>query len=169
MRAPGSRPLCASAAREVAYPIAHVWDTMATLLPYCSVCDVSAIVDTPGELGVGTEFRAFSGRLAEPVDDETVAAGGMPGEIVDWSPQKSVATRLQTSGESVVVSVQMAAASPDTTLVTISVEVTPRAQNRLTMAMSRSSYLRMATRTVEGEIDKLPAHLDLAETSRADD
>ena len=172
MRDPGNRPLFASATREVAYPVEHVWAAMATLLPYCPVCDVSAIVDdtdeapgAPGELGVGTQFRAFPGRRT--LDDETASDGGMPGEIVDWSPNRSVATRLEADAESVVVRVEMAAASPDTTLVTISVEVRPRVHNRIIMAMSRSSYVRMASRTVEGEIAKLPAHLALHEDSRA--
>jgi len=156
------RTLQASAAREVAYPVEHVWLTMATLLPYCSVCDVSAVVDSPGELRVGTAFRAFRGRLAARADGEAVE-GGMPGEIVDWAPQRSVATRLQAGGETVRVCVDMAAASPDTTLVTISVEVTPVLRSRLAAAMTRSSYLRMARQTVEGEIEKLPAHLALRE------
>lgn len=149
----------ASASREVAYPVEHVWRAMATLLPYCSVCKVSAIVDTEGELGLGSQFRAFTGRLPDEPDDGVGAKRGMPGEVVDWSPQKSVATRLEADGESVVVSVEMCAVSPDTTMVTISVEVTPRMRNRLALAMTRSSYARMTSRTVEGEIEKLPAHL----------
>lgn len=161
MRQSETHVMSASATREVAYSVEHVWSAMATLLPYCSVCDVSAIVDAPGELGLGTEFRAFSGRLAERPDDGKPIDGGMPGVIVDWSPQKSVATRLDADAESVVVWVQMASASPDTTLVTIRVEVTPRTRNRIATAMARSSYLRVAKRTVEGEIDKLPAHLAL--------
>ena len=153
--------LRASAAREVAYPVDHVWQAMATLLPYCSVCDVSAIVDSPGELRTGTAFRAFRGRVAAPTDGDDVVEGGMPGEIVDWSPHRSVATRLEAGGETVRVCVEMAAAGPDTTLVTISVEVTPVMRSRVAAAMTRSSYLRMAKRTVEGEIEKLPAHLAL--------
>ena len=156
------RSLRASAAREVAYPVEHVWQAMATLLPYCAVCDVSAIVDSPGELGIGTAFRAFRGRVANPTDGDGVE-GGMPGEIVDWSPQRSVATRLEAGGETVRVGVDMAAASPDTTLVTISVEVTPVLRSRVAAVMTRTSYLRMAKRTVEGEIEKLPAHLALLE------
>ncbi|MDQ3715790.1 MAG: SRPBCC family protein [Actinomycetota bacterium] len=157
-----SQPHRASAVREVAYPVEHVWSAMATLLPYCSVCDVSVIVDSPGRLEAGTKFRAFSGRAAQ-TDGMLAAEGGMPGEIVDWSPQHSVATRLEAGRETVVVRVEMAAASPDTTLVTISVEVTPHLGSRLAAAMSRSSHARMARRTVEGEIAKLPAHLALLE------
>ncbi|MGI8625474.1 MAG: hypothetical protein ACR2J5_02725 [Geodermatophilaceae bacterium] len=167
------RTVRASAAREVAYPVEHVWQAMATLLPYCSVCDVSAVVDTPGEVGVGTAFRAFRGPIAAPTDGDVVEGGmpgeivivegGMPGEIVDWSPQRSVATRLEAGGETVRVGVDMAAASPDTTLVTISVEVTPVLRSRVAAVMTRTSYLRMAKRTVEGEIEKLPAHLALLE------
>jgi len=187
MRESGSPSVNATAVREVAYPVEHVWRAMATLLPYCSVCQVSAIVDSDGELGLGSEFRAFPGRLPDqpqnaagrevsdsrgggvgPVggagaQDVAGPARGMAGKIVDWSPQRSVATRLEASTETVVVAVEMAAASRDTTLVTISVEVTPRMRNRLAMAMTRTSYARMATRTVQGEIDKLPAHLALAE------
>ncbi len=138
---------------------------MATLLPYCSVCNVSTIVTGEGELGLGTEFRAFSGRLkTNPENTDTVAYDvGMRGEIVDWSPQRSVATRLEAGSESVGVRVEMVSASPDTTLVTIIVEVTPRERGRLALAMTRSSYLRMAKRTVRGEIEKLPAHLALLE------
>lgn len=157
-----ARSMKASAVREVAYPVEHVWRAMATLLPYCSVCHVSAIVDSEGELRLGTEFRAFSGRLPEDCDKAAELHRGMAGEIVDWKPQRSVATRLEADGETVVVRVEMTPASPDTTLVTISVEVTPRLRNRLALAMTRSSYARMATRTVEGEIEKLPAHLALA-------
>ena len=151
----------ASAVREVAYPVEHVWQAMATLLPYCTVCDVSTVVDSPGELACGTAFRAFRGRIADPSSGPYVAEGGMSGEIVDWLPQRSVATRLEAGNETVVVRVQMTPASPDTTLVTISVEVRPRARSRVAAAITRSSYARMATRTVEGEIEKLPAHLEL--------
>lgn len=153
----------AAAAREVAYPVEHVWLAMATLLPYCAVCDVSSIVDSPGELRAGTEFRAFPGRAAERTEGAAAVEGGMVGQIIDWSPRRSVATRLETGSENVVVRVDLAAASPDTTLVTISVEVTPHVRNRIVAAMTRSSYARMARRTVEGEIEKLPAHLALLE------
>lgn len=177
MSAAGTRPLQASAAREVAYPVEDVWRAMATLLPYCSVCAVSTIVDTPGALRLGTEFRAFPGRIQQTTDDADVVAGGMPGEIggmpgeivgmpgeiVEWSPRRSVATRLKTGGEDVVVRVGMTSASPDTTLVTISVEMTPLLRGRLAAAMTRSSFTRIAKRTVEGEIEKLPAHLALLE------
>lgn len=151
--------LTATATREVAYPVGRVWQAMATLLPYCSVCDVSAIVDSPGDLRIGTTFRAFRGPAA--AEAEAGGADGMPGEIVDWSPQRSVATRLDTGGETVRVSVEMAAASPDTTLVTISVDVRTLSRSRLAAMMTRSSYARMAKSTVEGEIRKLPAHLAL--------
>jgi len=184
MRDRASQQQRASAVREVAYPVEHVWQAMATLLPYCSVCDVSVSVISPGQLRAGTEFRAFPGRRTERADgpDATPAAdgpvptpaadgpvpmraadGGMPGEIIDWSPQRSVATRLEAGSETVVVRVEMSTATPDTTMVTISVEVTPHLRSRIAAAMSRSSYVRMATRTVEGEIEKLPAHLALLE------
>jgi len=175
MRDTASHPQRASAVREVAYPVEHVWQAMATLLPYCSVCDVSVIVISPGQLRAGTEFRAFPGRRTERADgagatrpaDGPVAMraadGGMPGEIIDWSPQRSVATRLEAGSETVVVRVEMSTATPDTTMVTISVEVTPHLRSRIAAAMSRSSYVRMARRTVEGEIEKLPAHLALLE------
>ena len=193
MRDRASQQQRASAVREVAYPVEHVWQAMATLLPYCSVCDVSVSVISPGQLRAGTEFRAFPGRRTERADgpDATPAAdgpvamraadgpdatrpadgpvatraadGGMPGEIIDWSPQRSVATRLEAGSETVVVRVEMSTATPDTTMVTISVEVTPHLRSRIAAAMSRSSYVRMARRTVEGEIEKLPAHLALLE------
>ncbi|MBA3278763.1 MAG: SRPBCC family protein [Geodermatophilaceae bacterium] len=162
MRDTSSQPHRASAVREVAYPVEHVWSAMASLLPYCSVCDVSVIVDSPGDLEAGTKFRAFSGHAAQ-TDGMPSAEGGMAGEIVDWAPQQTVATRLEAASETVVVCVEMAPASQDTTLVTISVQVTPRLRSRLAAAMSRSSYARMARRTVEGEIQKLPAHLALLE------
>lgn len=161
MRDSSTSGLRASASREVAYPVEHVWPAMATLLPYCSVCDVSTIVAGGGELAVGTEFRAFSGRLETPADGVEPVEGGMAGEVVEWSPHKLVATRLEADSETVVVAVEMASASPDTTLVTITVEVRPRIRSRLALAMTRSSYSRMARRTVEGEIEKLPAHLAL--------
>ncbi len=173
MRDTASQPQRASAVREVAYPVEHVWQAMATLLPYCPVCDVSAVVTSPGSLQAGTEFRAFSGRRTErtdgtPAGDAGASADGMPGEIIDWSPQQSVATRLEAGSETVVVRVEMSSASPDTTLVTISVEVTPHLRSRIAAAMSRSSYARMARRTVEGEIAKLPAHLALLDEPERD-
>lgn len=155
----------ASGCREVAYPVEHVWQAMATLLPYCPVCDVSAMLDGPGELHIGTTFRAFPGRVYERPDEISAAEGGTPGEIVHWSLHEVVATRLEAGNETVVVQVEMAAASPDTTLVTISVGVTPQGQGRLAKAMARTSYARMVRRTVEGEIEKLPAHLALLEAA----
>lgn len=153
----------ASGSREVAYPVDHVWQAMATLLPYCPVCDVSAILESPEELGVGTEFRAFPGWVDEHADAAPAVGGGTPGEIVDWLPNESVSTCLEAANETVVVRVDMATASPDTTLVTITVEVTPHPSSRLAAAMARTSYAKMARRTVEGEIEKLPAHLALLE------
>jgi len=161
----GARTTRASGRREVAYPVEHVWLAMATLLPYCSVCDVSAIVDSPGDPGLGTEFRAFSGQFSGPLGSGDIVEGGMPGAIVDWSPRLSVATRLMTGSEDVVVRVDMTSASPDTTLVTISVEMTPLMKGRLAAAMTRSSYARMARRTVESEIEKLPEHLAMLDSA----
>jgi hypothetical protein len=82
----------ASGSREVPFDRARVWRALAVLAPYCTVCDVSYVVDATGAPGVGTTFVCVPGRLD---GDAQPPAGAPRGEIVEWEPRQAVTTRLE--------------------------------------------------------------------------
>ncbi|MEX5720583.1 SRPBCC family protein [Geodermatophilus maliterrae] len=145
----------ASGSREVAAPRSRVWRALAVLEPYCAVCDVSYVVD--GErAGPGATFVCVPGQLAE---GETPRAGAPRGEIVEWEPERVVATRLELTPETWTTRIELADADAGSTRVTVTLTHRPR-RVRLADRLSRSALQRMVQRTVDDELAKLPAHVD---------
>jgi polyketide cyclase/dehydrase/lipid transport protein len=145
----------ASGTREVAAPRHRVWQALAVLRPYCAVCDVSYVIE--GERsGPGARFVCVPGRLAE---EESPRAGAPRGEIVEWEPERVVATRLELTPETWTTRIELADAGTGTTSVTVTLTHAPR-RPRLADRLSRRAVQQLVQRTVDGELDKLPAHLD---------
>lgn len=150
-------PVSASGAREVPYDRGRVWRALAVLSPYCAVCDVSYVVDGAGAPGRGTRFVCVPGRLE---DGDRPRAGAPQGEIVEWEPRRVVATRLELTPEIWTTRIELADTGPGTTRVTISVTHEPRSGNRLLQRLQRGGVRQMVQRTVAGELDRLPQHVE---------
>jgi hypothetical protein len=154
------QPVTASGSRELPHERRRVWEALAVLAPYCAVCDVSYVVDGAGAPGPGTRFVCVPGRL----DDGVRPPAGAPrGEIVEWVPQERVTTRLRLTPETWTTTIELADAGPAATLVTITVSHEPRSDGRLTQRLTqrlmRGGVREMVQRTVDGELDRLPAHV----------
>jgi hypothetical protein len=143
----------ATGTREVPHPRAEVWRALAVLEPYCAVCDVSYVVS--GSAGKGASFVCVPGRL----DGRTPDAGAPRGEIVEWDPTELVATRLELTPETWTTRIELADAAEGATRVTVTVTQEPRGGNRLVQRLQRPAMQRLVQRTVDGELDKLPAHI----------
>ncbi|MGY1622365.1 SRPBCC domain-containing protein [Geodermatophilus sp. SYSU D00965] len=147
----------ASGTREVPFDRARVWRALAVLAPYCTVCDVSYVVDGSGAPRVGTTFLCVPGRLDA---DAQPPAGAPRGEIVEWDPERTVATRLELTPETWTTRIELADAGPGATRVTITLTHEPRSGGRLVRRLQRGAVRQMVQRTVDGELDKLPAHVE---------
>jgi hypothetical protein len=151
------QPVTASGTREVPYDRGRVWRALAVLAPYCAVCDVSYVVDGTGTTGRGTRFVCVPGRLE---DGAQPPAGAPQGEIVEWEPRRSVATRLELTPETWTTRIELADAGPGATRVTITVGHQARTGGRLLQRILRSSVRRLVQQTVDGELDKLSRHVE---------
>ena len=143
----------ASGSREVPHPREQVWRALAVLEPYCAVCDVSYVVS--GSAGKGATFVCVPGRL----DGVVPSATAPKGEIVEWAPPASVATRLELTPEVWTTRIQLDEAGAAATRVTITVTHEPRGGSRVLQWMTRNGMQRLVQRTVDGELAKLPAHI----------
>ena len=154
------QPVTVTGSREVPHERRRVWEALAVLAPYCAVCDVSYVVDGAGPPRRGTRFVCVPGRLDDVVQPP---AGAPQGEIVEWVPQERVTTRLQLTPETWTTTIELADAGPGTTRVTITVSHEPHAAGRLTQRLTqrlmRGGVREMVQRTVDGELDRLPAHV----------
>ncbi len=154
------QPVTVTGSREVPHERRRVWEALAVLEPYCSVCDVSYLVDGRSRPGLGTRFVCVPGRLDDGVQPP---AGAPRGEIVEWVPQERVTTRLELTPETWMTRIELADAGPGATRVTITVSHEPhsdgRLTHRLTQRLMRGGVREMVQRTVDGELDRLPAHV----------
>ena len=142
--------------REVPEPRAEVWRALAVLEPYCAVCDVSYVVAEEGAaLGVGTTFVCAPGRL----DGAPPAPGAPRGEIVDWKPKRSVTTRLVLTPETWTTRIELADTDAGGTRVTMTITHEPTGGSRVVRRLQRGALRRLVQRTVDAELDKVPAHL----------
>ena len=146
----------ATGVREVPEPRTAVWRALAVLEPYCSVCDVSYVVgDGAGEPDVGTTFVCAPGRL----DGAAPQEGAPQGEIVDWTPPSLVTTRLELTPETWTTRIELADTPSGGTRVTMTITHRPTAGGRLVRRLQRSGVRRLVQRTVDAELDKVPAHV----------
>jgi uncharacterized protein YndB with AHSA1/START domain len=143
----------ASGTREVPHPREQVWRALAVLEPYCAVCDVSYVVEGPAGKGAG--FVCVPGRL----DGGTPPRTAPRGEIVEWDPPRLVESRLELTPETWTTRIELAEAGEQATRVTVTVSHEPRGGSRLVQRIQRNALRRLVERTVQGELDKLPAHI----------
>ena len=141
----------------MAAPRGRVWRALAVLEPYCAVCDVSYVVDG-GQPGTGTRFVCVPGRLSgrEP------RAGAPRGEILEWEPERVVATRLELTPETWTTRIELADAGDGGTRVTMTVTHEPTTGSRIVRRLQRGALRRLVQRTVDAELDKVPAHVERA-------
>jgi hypothetical protein len=150
----------ASGVREVSQPRAEVWRALAVLEPYCAVCDVSYVVGADAALGVGTTFVCAPGRL----DGRPAPAGAPQGEIVDWVPPRLVTTRLVLTPETWTTRIELADTGSGGTRVTMTITHQPTGGGRVVRRLQRGALRRLVQRTVDAELEKVPAHVDRATT-----
>jgi hypothetical protein len=145
----------ATGACEVPEPRAEVWRALAVLEPYCPVCDVSYVVDGASAPEVGTTFVCASGRL----DGEEPKSGAPRGEIVEWAPPRLVATRLELTPETWTTRIALADTAAGGTRVTITITHEPTTGGRVIRRLQRNAMRRLVQRTVDAELEKVPAHI----------
>jgi hypothetical protein len=149
-------PTTATGVREVPEPRAEVWRALAVLEPYCAVCDVSYVVgDDAAEPGVGTTFVCAPGRL----DGSPPAAGAPQGEIVDWAPTRLVTTRLELTPETWTTRIDLEDTDAGGTRVTMTITHEPTGGGRVVRRLQRGAMRRLVQRTVDAELEKVPAHV----------
>ena len=146
----------ATGVREVPQARREVWRALAVLEPYCSVCDVSYVLDEDaGPPGVGTSFVCAPGRLEGPP-----AAGAPQGEIVEWDPPRVVTTRLRLTPETWTTRIELAGTGDGGTRVTMTVTHEPVGGGRVVRRLQRGALRRLVQRTVDAELAKVPAHVE---------
>ena len=150
------RRTTASGACQVPQPRAEVWRALAVLEPYCAVCDVSYVLgDADRGPDVGTTFVCAPGRL----DGAAPAAGAPRGEIVAWEPESRVTTRLELTPETWTTSIELSDTRSGGTRVAISISHEPTGGGRVVRRLQRNALRRLVQRTVDAELEKVPAHV----------
>jgi Polyketide cyclase / dehydrase and lipid transport len=144
----------ASGVREVPQARGQVWQALAVLGPYCAVCDVTYVVRGTG---TGTTFVCVPGRGdgAEP------GADALRGEIVEWQPRRLVATRLQLPAETWTTRIELADTAGGGTRVTMTLGFESPGERRLVERVQGRARQRLVQRTLDAELDKVPAHIAL--------
>jgi hypothetical protein len=150
----------ANGVREVPEPRGEVWRALAVLEPYCAVCDVSYVIGDAGTPRVGTTFVCAPGRL----DGAPPAPGSPQGEILDWQPQRLVTTRLVLTPETWTTRIELADTENGGTRVTMTITHEPTAGGRVVRRLQRGALRRLVQRTVDAELEKVPAHVARVQT-----
>jgi uncharacterized protein YndB with AHSA1/START domain len=145
----------ATGTREFPQPRKEVWQALAVLEPYCSVCDVSYVVEGAAVPGLGTTFVCAPGRL----DGAPAKAGAPRGEIVAWEPMRVVATRLVLTPETWTTRIELDDAPGAGTRVTMTITHEPTGGGRVVRRLQRNALRRLVQRTVDAELDKVPLHV----------
>ena len=154
--APASAPTTASGTREVPQARAEVWRALAVLEPYCAVCDVSYVLAETGRgPEAGTTFVCAPGRL----DGAAPAQGAPRGEIVAWEPERLVTTRLELTPETWTTRVELDDTAGGGTRVSITITHEPTRGRRIVRRLQRNALRRLVQRTVDAELEKVPAHV----------
>jgi hypothetical protein len=145
-----------SGVREVPQPRAEVWRALAVLEPYCAVCDVSYVLgDGAGAPGLGTTFVCAPGRL----DGGPPGPGAPQGEIVEWKPRRLVTTRLLLTPETWTTRIELDDTDTGGTRVTMTITHEPTGGSRVVRTLQRGAMRRLVQRTVDAELEKVPAHV----------
>ena len=151
----------ASGSRDLPFARQHIWRALARLPEYCEVCDVSYVVLGPSEagVGIGSRFVCVRGRHphAEP------PAGAVEGEIVEWAPDESFGTRLQSTSGTWHVRTELADVAAGTTRVTMTVRHDDDRGGLLRRGARRRRLGALVHSTLHSELAKLPDHLRAVE------
>jgi hypothetical protein len=151
----------ASGVRTVPQPRDQVWEALAVLEPYCAVCDVSYVVSgADGGPGVGTMFVCAPGRL----DGGPPKPGSPRGEIVAWEPPRLVESRLELTPETWTTRIELADTEDGGTRVTITLTHEPTRTGWVVRRLQRGAMQRLVQRTVDAELEKVPAHVARVQT-----
>jgi len=142
----------ATGTRDVPQSRAEVWRALAVLQPYCPVCDVSYVVSGSG---ARTTFVCAPGRL----DGAPPPSGAPVGHILEWRPARLVTTRLELTPETWTTRIAFDDAPGGGTRVTMTITHEPNAGARLVRWVQRAAGRRMVQRTVDTELEKVPAHI----------
>jgi hypothetical protein len=146
----------ATGVREVPQPRTEVWRALAVLEPYCAVCDVSYVLGDGGQTpDVGTTFVCAPGRL----DGTEPAVGAPRGEIVAWEPESLVTTRLVLTPETWTTRIELSDSASGGTRVAIAITHEPTSGGRVVRRLQRNALRRLVQRTVDAELEKVPAHV----------
>jgi hypothetical protein len=148
----------ATGVRDVPQSRAEVWQALAVLEPYCSVCDVSYVVEGTSGPRVGTTFVCAPGRLEGGVPKD----GAPRGEIVAWEPKRVVATRLELTPETWTTRIELDDVPGEGTRVTMTITHEPTGGGRIVRRLQRGALRKLVQRTVDAELDKVPAHISRA-------
>lgn len=144
----------ATGERELPEPPGRIWAALAVLRPYCPVCDVSYVVTGSGR---GATFVCVPGRL----DGGPPPAGGTRGEILEWAPPRRVTTRLERAGEAWTTRLELTATASGGTRVTMVLRCEPTG-GALAAALQSRALQRLVQRTLDGELARLPDHVEAA-------
>jgi hypothetical protein len=136
--------------REVPQDRRTVWRALAVLEPYCPV---SYVVHGTG---LGTTFVCVPGRL----DGSTPDSGAPRGEIVGWKPGRRVDTRLDLPSETWTTRIELSDTATGGTRVTMTVGLEPGQGSRLVQRVQRRTRQRLVRRTLDAELDRVPAHIE---------
>ena len=109
-----------------------------------------------GAPGVGTTFVCAPGRL----DGGPPAPGAPQGEILDWKPRRLVTTRLVLTPETWTTRIELDDTESGGTRVTMTITHEPTGGGRVVRRLQRGALRRLVQRTVDAELDKVPAHVE---------
>ena len=154
----------ASGTRELPFARPIVWAALAALPPYCPVCDVSYVRTGTGigdedeavAISEGTRFVCVRGRL----NGSPVPANAVDGEVVEWTAERSIGTRLELASETWQTHVELSDVAGGSTQVTVTVTHEPKRSGWLRRTVRRKATERMVRETVDSELDMLPDHVE---------
>lgn len=150
----------ATGTREIPFERQVVWRSLTALTKYCPVCDVSYVFDeeTSGSgqaLGLGSRFFCAPGRL----QDGELPPSAVVGEIVEWSEQILIGTRLELASETWRTRIELSDVAQGFTRVTVTVVRKPKGGSRLLHGLQRRTLQRLVQHMVDAELAKLPDHM----------
>jgi hypothetical protein len=78
---------------------------------------------------------------------------------VEWKPRRSVTTRLVLTPETWTTRIELADTETGGTRVTMTITHEPTGGGRVVRRLQRGALRRLVQRTVDAELDKVPAHV----------
>jgi hypothetical protein len=85
--------------------------------------------------------------------------GSPRGEIVAWEPRRVVGTRLELTPETWTTRIELDDVPGGGTRVTMTITHQPTSGGRMVRRLQRGALRRLVQRTVDAELEKIPAHV----------